>query len=66
MLVYSLLTPVISLQFLNHIILSFLRYAIEIYLSLHESIRGQFWNPKLIGINDNEEYSYELCKRYIN
>ena len=59
-----------SLQFLNHIMLSFGRYETELDLSLHGSIIEQFWNEKLIGINDDEEYlhiySNELCKRYIN
>ena len=45
-----------SLQFLNHIILSFGRYETDLDLSLHGSIIEQFWNEKLIGINDDEEY----------
>ena len=54
--VYSLLTPIVSLYFLNHIMLSFGRYVTELDLSLHGSIREKFWNAKLIGINDDEEY----------
>ena len=37
--VYSLLTPIVSLYFLNHIMLSFGRYVTELDLSLHGSIR---------------------------
>ena len=39
MTVYSLLTPTMSLKFLNHIMLSFERYATEFDLSLHGSTR---------------------------
>ena len=52
--VYSLLTPMISLQSLNQIMLLFGRYATEIYMSLHVSIRENVLNATLIGMNDNE------------
>ena len=56
----------ISVQFLNHIMISLGRYETGIDMSPHGSIREQFLNEKTIGINDYEEYlqiySNELCK----
>ena len=46
--VYSLLTPMMSLQFMNHIILSFRIYATDLYLSLNGSMREKFQNAELI------------------
>ena len=67
--VYSLLTPTMSLQFINHIMLSFGRFSTEIDLSLHGTIKEKFRQAKLIGTNDDEEslqrYANEICVRYI-
>ena len=50
-----LLTPMMSLQFLNHIMLSFGRYVTDLDLSLHGPIRETFRDAKLIGMNDDKE-----------
>ena len=42
MTVYLSLPPMMSLQFLNHIMLLFVRYATDLDISLHGSIREQF------------------------
>ena len=67
--VYSMLTPTMSLQFLNHIMLSLGRYESEMDLSLFGTIREKYRHAKLIGPNDDEIslqiYANELCVRYI-
>ena len=45
-----------SLQFLNQIIVSFGIYEIYIDISPHGSIREQSWNAKIMVMNDDEEY----------
>ena len=52
---YSLLTPTMSLQFLNQIMLSLGGYTADLDMSLQRSIRENFRNAKLNGINDDEE-----------
>ena len=59
-LVYLLLTPMMSLQFMNHIMLSIGRYATYNDLSLHGSMGKQLWNAKPIVINYDEE-SLQIC-----
>ena len=54
--VYSLLTPMMSLQFMNHIILSFRIYATDLYLSLNGSMREKFQNAELIWMNVDDKY----------
>ena len=52
--VYFLLTPRKSLQFINQIMLIFGRYATDIDISPHGSIRQQSWNAKHIIMNDDK------------
>ena len=67
--VYSYLKTTMGVQFLHHILLSMGRYLTEIDMKLHRTIRYCFKYAKLIGPGDGvmslEEYSYELCSRYI-
>ena len=68
--IYSFLTPMMSLQFLNHIMLLFEVYEKELGMSIHVSIGENVWNKKIIGMNYDEEYlqiySNEFCNKYIN
>ena len=67
--VYSYLKPSMGVQFLHHILLSMGILSTGIELKLHGTIRDCFRYAKLIGPDDDitslENYSYEICARYI-
>ena len=63
------LKPSMGVQFLHHIFLSMGRFSTDIELKLHGTIRYCFRHVKLIVPDDDitslENYSYEICARYI-
>ena len=67
--VYLYICPSMPHQFILHILLSFGRFATEIDLIQHSSLRKAFRYAKLIGMNEDDEsllkYSDQLFTRYI-
>ena len=67
--VYSYIKPTLGIQFIHHILLSMGRYATELDLIMHPSLRESLRYAKLIGpSNDPDdlvEYSNKLLYRYI-
>lgn len=68
--VFSYIKPTMGVQFLLHIMLSMGRFATEIDLTLHGSLRESLRYAKLIGPSDTpenlEEYSNQLLSRFID
>ena len=67
--VYSYLKPTLGVQFIHHVMLSLGRFATEIDLTMHPTIRESLRYAKLIGpSNDQEElekYSNQLLHLWI-